>query len=84
LAAGISSAALIAVVIVARTTIERLPAVPYAEVQQTRAPEAPDITFYVSDTRRNCAIAQQAYQQRSKVRSAIATMYFRTRIVGGC
>lgn len=72
-----------AVVTVARTTIERLPAVPYAELQQTRAQEAPDITFYISDTRRICAIAQEAYQRRSKVRSARATMYFRIRTVGG-
>jgi Patatin-like phospholipase len=58
------------------TSIERLPAVPYAQEQQTRILDISDARFYVNDTKRINAIALQAYQRRNKVRTAAATQNF--------
>jgi hypothetical protein len=57
-------------------SIERLPAVPYAQAQQTEILNIPDARFYVSDTNRIYAIALKAYQRRNKVRAASAIQYF--------
>ncbi|HEY1475961.1 MAG TPA: patatin-like phospholipase family protein [Pseudolabrys sp.] len=57
-------------------SIERLPAVPYAQAEQTRILDISDARFYVNDTKRINAIALQAYQRRNKVRTASATQNF--------
>jgi predicted patatin/cPLA2 family phospholipase len=57
-------------------SIERLPAVPYAQAQQTEVLNIPDARFYVSDSKRIYAIALKAYERRNKVRAASATQYF--------
>jgi hypothetical protein len=57
-------------------TIERLPAVPYAQAQKTNILDIPDSRFYLNDTNRINAVALQAYQRRNKTRTASATQYF--------
>jgi predicted acylesterase/phospholipase RssA len=57
-------------------TLERLPAVPYAQAQQTAVLDIPDARFYLSDTNRINAIALQAYQRRNKLRSPSAPQIF--------
>jgi predicted acylesterase/phospholipase RssA len=57
-------------------TIERLPAVPYAEAQQTSILDISEARFYVNDTKRINAIAEQAYHRRNKARAASATQNF--------
>ncbi|HEX5212199.1 MAG TPA: patatin-like phospholipase family protein [Pseudolabrys sp.] len=57
-------------------SIERLPAVPYAQAPRTEVLDIPDARFYVSDTNRIYAIALKAYQRRTKVKAASATQYF--------
>jgi hypothetical protein len=47
-------------------TLERLPAVPYAQAQQANILEIPDARIYVSDTNRILEIAQKAYQRRNQ------------------
>jgi len=55
-------------------TLERLPAVPYAQAKQASILDIPDARFYVSDTRRILEIAQKAYQRRNQTtRSPVRT-----------
>jgi hypothetical protein len=56
-------------------TLERLPAVPYAQAHQTNILDIPDARFYVGDTNRILAVAQKAYQRRSQ-RTASTTRNF--------
>jgi predicted patatin/cPLA2 family phospholipase len=57
-------------------TIERLPAVPYAQAKQTKILDVSDARFYVSDTKRIYDVALKAYQRRNKVRAASAKQIF--------
>ena len=56
-------------------TLERLPAVPYAQAHQANILDIPDARFYVGDTNRILAVAQKAYQRRSQ-RTASTTRNF--------
>jgi len=47
-------------------TLERLPAVPYAQAQKTSILDIPDARFYVSDTNHILEIAQKAFQRRNQ------------------
>ena len=70
------AAAAVCLALAGCTSIERLPAVPYAQAQQTRILDISDARFYVNDTKRINAIALQAYQRRNKLRTASATQNF--------
>jgi len=56
-------------------TLERLPAVPYAQAHQTSFLDIPDARFYVSDTNRILDVAQKAIQRRNQ-RAVSATRNF--------
>src|SRR5690242_5541223 len=56
-------------------TLERLPAVPYAQAHQASILDIPDARFYVSDTKRILDVAQKAFQRRNQ-RAAGATRNF--------
>jgi len=56
-------------------TLERLPAVPYAQAHQANILEIPDARFYVSDAQRILDVAQKAYQRRNQ-RTASSTRNF--------
>jgi hypothetical protein len=49
-------------------TLERLPAVTYAEARQIDILNIPDSRFYVSDTRRIYDVAMKAYQRANRAR----------------
>ena len=51
-------------------TLERLPAVTYAEARQIDIFDIPDARFYVSDTNRIYDVAIKAYQRSSRARPA--------------
>jgi hypothetical protein len=51
-------------------TLERLPAVTYAEARQLDILDIPDARFYVSDTNRIYDVAVKAYQRSNRVRPA--------------
>jgi len=51
-------------------TLERLPAVTYAEARQIDILDIPDARFYVSDTNRIYDVAIKAYQRSNRVRPA--------------
>jgi predicted acylesterase/phospholipase RssA len=51
-------------------TLERLPAVTYAEARQIDILDVPDARFYVSDTNRIYDVAITAYQRSSRTRPA--------------
>src|SRR5690242_14096404 len=51
-------------------TLERLPAVTYAEARQVDILDIPDARFYVSDTNRIYDVAIKAYQRSNRARPA--------------
>src|SRR6187200_3620789 len=51
-------------------TLERLPAVTYAEARQIDILDIPDARFYVSDTNRIYDVATKAYQRINRTRPA--------------
>src|SRR6185312_11279746 len=51
-------------------TLERLPAVTYAEARQLDILDIPDARFYVSDTNRIYDVAIKAYQRSNRTRPA--------------
>src|SRR6187551_4120124 len=51
-------------------TLERLPAVTYAEARQIDILDTPDARFYVSDTNRIYDVAIKAYQRSNRTRPA--------------
>src|SRR4029078_11316484 len=51
-------------------TLERLPAVTYAEARQIDILDIPDARFYVSDTNRSYDVATKAYQRINPTRPA--------------
>src|SRR5262245_42055855 len=51
-------------------TLERLPAVTYAEARQIEILDIPDARFYVSDTNRIYDVATKAYQRINRTRPA--------------
>ena len=59
-----------AVAISGCATLERLPAVTYAEARQIDILDIPDARFYVSDTNRIYDVAIKAYQRSNRVRPA--------------
>ncbi len=61
---------LAAVTIAGCATLERLPAVTYAEARQIDILDTPDARFYVSDTNRIYDVAIKAYQRSNRARSA--------------
>ncbi len=61
---------LMAVAISGCATLERLPAVTYAEARQIDILDTPDARFYVSDTKRIYDVAIKAYQRSSHTRPA--------------
>src|SRR5262245_51188773 len=61
---------LLAVAISGCATLERLPAVTYAEARQLEILDIPDARFYVSDTNRIYDVAIKAYQRSNRVRPA--------------
>jgi hypothetical protein len=54
-------------------TLERLPAVTYAQAEQINILDIPDARFYVSDTRRIYDVAIKAYQRSNRARTAART-----------
>jgi predicted acylesterase/phospholipase RssA len=62
--------ALAAVAISGCATLERLPAVTYAEARQIDILDTPDARFYVSDTKRIYDVAIKAYQRSNRTRPA--------------
>ncbi|HKS87097.1 MAG TPA: patatin-like phospholipase family protein [Pseudolabrys sp.] len=61
---------LVAVIISSCATLERLPAVTYAEARQVDILDIPDARFYVSDTDRIYNVALKAFQRSSRARPA--------------
>lgn len=61
---------LAAVAISGCATLERLPAVTYAEARQIDILDTPDARFYVSDTNRIYDVAIKAYQRSNRTRPA--------------
>lgn len=61
---------LVAVTVSGCATLERLPAVTYAEARQIDILDTPDARFYVSDTNRIYEVAVKAYQRSSRARPA--------------
>jgi Patatin-like phospholipase len=61
---------LAAVAISGCATLERLPAVTYAEARQIDILDTPDARFYVSDTSRIYDVAIKAYQRSNRTRPA--------------
>jgi hypothetical protein len=59
---------LLAVAISGCATLERLPAVTYAEARQIDILNIPDSRFYVSDTKRIYDVAMKAYQRSNRAR----------------
>ena len=61
---------LAAVLVSGCATLERLPAVTYAQAEQTSILDIPDARFYVSDTKRIYDVALKAYQRGNRARPA--------------
>ena len=61
---------LAAVAISGCATLERLPAVTYAEARQIDILDTPDARFYVSDTNRIYDVAIKAFQRSNRARPA--------------
>src|SRR5215467_9395339 len=57
-------------------TLERLPAVTYAQAKQTDILDIPDARFYVSETKQILNLAVKAAQRRNLARGVTATRYF--------
>ena len=66
---------LAAVAISGCATLERLPAVTYAEARQIDILDTPDARFYVSDTNRIYDVAIKAYQRSNRARPAQTRHY---------
>ena len=65
-----------AVLLAGCATIERLPAVPFAQAAHTKILDISDARFDVTDTKRITAIAAKAYERRDKFRPMGAPLYF--------
>jgi hypothetical protein len=63
-------AAAAAALLPACATLERLPAVTYAQAGQTNIYDIPDARFYVTDTERIYNVAIKAYQRSNLSRAA--------------
>ncbi|HYC16243.1 MAG TPA: patatin-like phospholipase family protein [Pseudolabrys sp.] len=57
-------------------TLDRLPAVTYAQAKQTDILDIPDARFYISETKQITDIAIKAYQRRNTTRGASTNRYF--------
>jgi len=57
-------------------TLERLPAVTYAQAKRTDILNIPDARFYVSETKQILNLAVKASQRRNLARGVTATRYF--------
>src|SRR5262245_39985002 len=57
-------------------TLERLPAVTYAQAKQADILDIPDARFYVSETKQILDLAVKANQRRNLARGVTATRYF--------
>ena len=57
-------------------TLERLPAVTYAQAKQAEILDIPDARFYVSETKPILDLAVKASQRRNLARGVTATRYF--------
>jgi len=57
-------------------TLERLPAVTYAQAKRTDILDIPDARFYVSETKQILNLAVKASQRRNLARGVTATRYF--------
>src|SRR5262245_66311680 len=57
-------------------TLERLPAVTYAQAKQAEILDIPDARFYVSETKPILDLAVEASQRRNLARGVTATRYF--------
>src|SRR6185312_4216980 len=57
-------------------TLERLPAVSYAQAEQSNILDIPDARFYVGDTNRILNVAMKAGQRRNLARGTSATRHF--------
>src|SRR5581483_7162489 len=57
-------------------TLERLPAVTYAQAEQTNILDIPDARFYVGDSRRIFDFALKAYQRRNLARPGAGNRHF--------
>jgi hypothetical protein len=66
---------LAAVAISGCATLERLPAVTYAEARQIDILDIPDARFYVSDTNRIYEVAVKAYQRSNRARGGQTRHY---------
>lgn len=75
-AAALATAAAISMTVLGCASLERLPAVPYAQARDTNILDISNARFYVSDTNRIDAIAEQAYHRLYKWRTASAPLYF--------
>jgi hypothetical protein len=73
--ARVLATTLIAFAVVGCASIYRLPAVPYAEAQQTKVIGIPDARFYVADKKRIDSVATEALMRRNKFRAASAPQY---------
>ena len=69
--------------IVGCASVERLPAVRFAQAAQTSILDIPDARFYVRDTKRIAQIALKAYQRRNLTRKPSAPLYFLANSGGG-
>src|SRR5690242_52316 len=72
----LSTGVLIAGAVGGCATLERLPAVSYAQAEQSNILDIPDARFYVGDTNRILNVAIKAGQRRNLVRGASATRHF--------
>jgi predicted patatin/cPLA2 family phospholipase len=70
------TAAVIAFALVGCASIERLPAVSFADAQKVDILDIPEARFYLNDTLRINAIAAKAFERRNKVRTSSATQNF--------
>ena len=57
-------------------TLERLPAVTYAQAKQVEILDIPDVRFYVSESKQILDMAIKANQRRNMTRGVSATRYF--------
>jgi predicted patatin/cPLA2 family phospholipase len=64
-------------------SLERLPAVPFAQASQTSILDIPNARFYARDTNRIAAIAQQAYERRERYRNRSAPLVVLANSGGG-
>jgi len=65
-AAALLAAGALTLALAGCATLERLPAVPYAQAHQASILDIPDARFYVDDTNRILEVARKAYQRRSQ------------------